>query len=98
SAMHVLFDKYRDKAPTKTVGYYQHKHSRFGAHGDGLIMTNNGDDLESKLSFIADHEYIVSNTYHGVYWATLLNRKVLCLPFKSGLFSFKHKPLYVSNL
>lgn len=98
SAMHELFDKYRDKTPTRTIGYYQHKHSRFKGHGNGLLMTNNGCDIESKLRFIADHEYIVSNTYHGVYWATLLNRKVLCLPFKSGLFSFKHKPIYISTL
>lgn len=99
SAMHRLLDRYRDKRPTKGIGYYQHKHSRFIPKGQRSdTETNNGGDLESKLAFIADHEYLVSNTYHGVYWATLLNRKVLCLPFKSGLFSFKHKPLYITDL
>lgn len=98
SAMHELLDKYREQTPRKLIGYYQHKHSRFDPReGEGDTMTNNGKDIESKLAFIADHEYIVSNTYHGVYWATLLGRKVLCLPFKSGLFSFKHKPAYIKN-
>ena len=40
------------------------------------------------------YEYIITNTYHGVYWATLLERKVIVLPFKSGLFSFKYPPVY----
>lgn len=97
SAMHPLLDKYRDHKPTNLVGYYQHKHTPFESR-HGNLMSNNGSNLEAKLAFLADHEYIVSNTYHGVYWATLLNRKVLCLPFKSGLFSFKHKPLYISTL
>lgn len=98
SAMHKLFDKYRDHKPTRLIGYYQHKHSRFGSgNAQGDTMTNNGRDIESKLAFIADHEYIISNTYHGVYWSTLLNRKVLCLPFKSGLFSFKHTPTYITS-
>lgn len=98
SAMHELFDQYREKKPSRLIGYYQHKHSRFRARGkEGDIITNNGSDIKAKLAFLADHEYIVSNTYHGVYWATLLGRKVLCVPFKSGLFSFKHRPAYIKS-
>ncbi|GLS81565.1 hypothetical protein [Paracoccus marinus] len=97
SSMSGLLDIYRDKPPTRTIGYYQHKHTRMGVGTGDTVMTNNGTDLESKLRFLADHEYIVSNTYHGVFWATLLNRKVLCLPFKSGLFSYKHKPAYITT-
>lgn len=96
SAMHEAFDRFRDRKPTKLIGHYQHKNFRF-APSDQMtsIMANNGNDLEQKLEFLADHEFIVSNTYHGVYWATLLGRKVLCLPFKSGLFSFRHRPAMI---
>lgn len=98
SCMSPLLDQYRDTKPTKRLGFYQHKHSRLkDTAGLGSVGTNNGNKLEDKLAFLADHEYIVTNTYHGVYWATLLERKVLCLPFKSGLFSYKHKPTYIST-
>lgn len=99
SAMHGLLDRYRDRKPTRGIGYYQHKHSRFGELREThSVMTNNGNDIAQKLEFLSDHEYIVSNTYHGVYWATLLERKVLCVPFKSGLFSFRHKPVHVASM
>ena len=96
SAMHPLLDQYRERKPGKLVGHYLHKNQRLDTPKDSTT-TNKGSDLEQKLAFIADHEYIVTNTYHGVYWATLLERKVLCLPFKSGLFSFRHKPAYIAS-
>lgn len=51
-------------------------------------------DIAAKLRFLARFEFIVTNSYHGVYWATLLGRKVICLAFKNGLFSFRHAPAY----
>ena len=33
-------------------------------------------------------------TYHGAYWATLLTKKVIVIPYKSGLMSLKQKPVY----
>ena len=43
---------------------------------------------------MARFETIVTNSYHGVYWGTLLNRRVICIPFKSGLYTFNHQPTY----
>jgi hypothetical protein len=98
SAMHAAFDKYRDVKPTRLVGHYQHKNFPFARTEEITgLGSNNGNDLDAKLSFLADHEFIVANTYHGVYWATLLGRRVLCLPFKSGLLSFRHKPVYIDG-
>ncbi|MBT8409503.1 MAG: hypothetical protein KJN93_07750 [Alphaproteobacteria bacterium] len=58
------------------------------------VASNRGADLAEKLEFMARHEVIATNSYHGVYWATLLGRKVLCYPFKDGLFTFRHAPSY----
>jgi hypothetical protein len=55
---------------------------------------NEGQDIVGKLKTLARARVVVTNSYHGVYWSTLLGKKVVCVPFKSGLFSFRHRPLY----
>lgn len=97
SCMSQLFLDYRERQPKHSIGIYNHKRITImdKNNKDGFpVMDNHGNDLEEKIKFLSSHEYIVTNTYHGAYWATLLERKVICLPNKSGLFSFKHKPLY----
>ena len=59
---------------------------------------NSGDSFEKKLAFLASHRTIITNSYHGVYWATLLGRKVICVPFKTGLHTFKHSPTYSEGI
>ena len=59
-----------------------------------LYADNDGNDITAKLAILARARVVITNSYHGVYWATLLGKKTICLPFKSGLFSFKHRPMY----
>lgn len=96
SCMSNLFDKYRQKKPTKHIGIYSHKRAQLSINDNTKYdyNSNEGNNIEEKLSFLSNHEYIITNTYHGAYWGTLLERKIIIIPFKSGLFSFKHKPTY----
>jgi hypothetical protein len=99
SSMHPAFFALRDRKPVRQLGVYQHNHRpiKFARKSPFALKDNSGDNLVEKLEFLAQHEYVLTNTYHGVFWATLLARKVICLPFKSGLFSFKHRPAYSSG-
>lgn len=109
SCMSPLFSKYRSQAPTESIGIYEHLRvpvtphlqigSRFKARyfGPYPVNSNRGSNLAEKLEFISWFETIVTNSYHGVYWATLLGRKVVCVAFKNGLFSFKHLPSYLGE-
>ena len=97
SCMNNLLFKYREAKPSQLLGFYNHKRVALSSRFNGKKVPfedNSGSDLEPKLQFLSSFEYIVTNTYHGVYWATLLGRKVVVIPFKSGLLSFKHKPVY----
>lgn len=97
SCMNNLFFKYREVKPSNTVGVYNHKRVTLmkSDNPNGFpVADNSGDNLEEKLKFLSSCEYIITNTYHGVYWGTLLQRKVICIPYKSGLFSFKYPPHY----
>lgn len=94
SCMNNLFFKYRDKKPKKFLGFYDHKRvPLLVENSENDKMNNDGNNLEDKLKFLSNYEYIVTNTYHGMYWGTLLERKVIVIPHKSGLLSFKYKPV-----
>jgi len=111
SSLHPALLKFRDVKPSESIGFYAHKRVAIPmkdirdiarSRGQKAFMgrlprdDNSGNNIEAKLAFMARFEYIVTNSYHGVFWATLLRRKVVCVPFKNGLFSFRHKPAYLS--
>lgn len=60
-------------------------------------LSNNASSLEEALSFIASGETVVSNSYHGVYWALLLGRKVLCVPFSNKFHNYRKSPGYSTS-
>jgi len=100
SCMSNLFFKYRERKPTHKIGVYTHKDVPLMTRDNPNrlpVEDNRGIDLESKIKFLSSCEYVITNTYHGVYWATLLERKVICIPYKTGLFSFKHPPVFSSD-
>ena len=112
SCMSDLFDKYRKKKPIQKVRCYIHPNYEFP---DFLLRTfecyknnqlySNCSEMEMAINFLTGAEYIITNSFHGAYWAILLNRKVIALPFvKDGCKKFsekfltlKYKPLYISN-
>jgi exopolysaccharide biosynthesis predicted pyruvyltransferase EpsI len=66
----------------------------YDLYGNYFDFINDGNNFEEKLDFLSSCENMVTNTYHGAYWATLLTKKVMVIPYKSGLMSLKHKHDY----
>ncbi|MEP0564071.1 MAG: polysaccharide pyruvyl transferase family protein, partial [Paracoccaceae bacterium] len=103
------FETLRETPIVRQVGVYEHLRESVTQHlpiksrtlnrlTKGIrFHSNRGTDLHSKLRFMAESEYVFTNSYHGVYWATLLGRKAVCFPFKNGLFTFRHPPAFVDN-
>lgn len=60
-------------------------------------MTNFNTSLQKVISFLASGEFVYTNSYHGIYWATLLGKKVIANAFSSRHRFFKHPPVYVDN-
>jgi hypothetical protein len=51
------------------------------------------------VQFLGSCETVVTNTYHGAYWATLLNRRVIVLsPFSNKFMGFKYEPVIIKNV
>jgi hypothetical protein len=55
---------------------------------DNTTPTN----LREALEFLASGNTVITSSYHGAYWATLLGRRVAMIPFGSKFLSLKHRP------
>lgn len=90
SCMSPLFDN--PPLPTKEVVFYGHK--KLSPMGE---INNDTTCFERVIKHLSSGDTVVTSSYHGVYWATLLGRKVICIPFGSKFFGFKHMPLIVEE-
>lgn len=58
----------------------------------GLPRFDNTASLERILDFLGSAETVVTNSFHGAYWATLLGRRVVCVPYSSKFHHMKFPP------
>ena len=59
-------------------------------------MSNNAGSLDKALAFIASGRTVVSNSYHGTYWALLMRRRVICVPFSKKFSAYRLPPAYAT--
>lgn len=112
SCMSGLFDKYRKIKPKTKIRCYLHSMYDFpdelSSHLETYINNQGHNDkaaMHKAIDYLSGAEYIITNSFHGVYWATLLNRKVIALPFcKDGdaqysekFLTLKYKPVYIDD-
>lgn len=60
------------------------------------VLTNRETDFSRAIAFLGSARTVVSNSYHGVYWALLLGKRVLCLPFSNKFHSYRLPPGYAA--
>jgi hypothetical protein len=95
SCMSPQFDVLRQMAPVREFGLYVHegafRNNEISPDDfDGMPILANDVDYPAALHFLAECETVVTNSYHGVYWSTLLGRKVVALPTSSKFYDLKH--------
>ncbi|WP_299953142.1 hypothetical protein [uncultured Roseobacter sp.] len=92
SCMSPAFDNV--PAPTHEFVMYVHqKKTPALTERDGVpFMTNKNQEMKAVVDFLASGETVVTSSYHGVYWAQLLGRKVVCVPYSQKFSTLQHKP------
>jgi hypothetical protein len=90
SCMWSEFDRVRGD-PAKPIVIYEHKRIPIPIDGPER-MSNDGNRISAVLDFLASGEVVITNSYHGAYWATLLGRRVVAIPNMSKVYRFKHAP------
>ncbi len=53
--------------------------------------------MDEIVAVLGSAEVIVTDSYHGIYWGTLLDRKVVAVPYSSKFYNFRHPPAYSRN-
>ena len=59
-----------------------------GHLGKQLIREFNLDENKT-IEFIGSGDVVVTNSYHGAYWATLLGKVVVAFPWASKFYGLK---------
>lgn len=87
----------QNSKPTNRLVAYLHGHYRIPSWlpKDTPVMFNMHTNLQQVAEFLSTGEFVFTNSYHGIYWATLLGKKVLTKAFSSRHCFFKHPPVYL---
>lgn len=65
---------------------------------DSICMDLRRQKIQDIIQFINSSEFIITNSYHGMYWATLMKKRVLLTQAFSNKFDyFKWSPVWVEN-
>ncbi|HJS01684.1 MAG TPA: polysaccharide pyruvyl transferase family protein [Flavobacterium sp.] len=58
-----------------------------------FATSSNTTNLEDLIQFIGNSENIITDSYHTMYWAMLMNKKVIAIPNSSKFYDFKYQPI-----
>lgn len=98
SCMNSVFDKKYNS--TQEVGVIFHKKTMkdktVTSKFNDFPTTSNTTNLQSLINFIGSSETVITDSYHAMYWAMLLNKKVVVIPNSSKFFDFKYHPVISS--
>jgi len=98
SCLHPAFD--RKYTVRNEVIWFEHKKRMFKDFGDDSIprFVNSGNNIEQTIELLASARVILTNSYHGAYWGTLLGRKVIVMDAWSTKFNFmRHAPMLLNS-
>lgn len=91
SCMSPLFDEtYEAK---REVGFYSH-YAIKNTHIQGMT---NDQPFSEVIKYLGESEVVVTNSYHGVYWATLLGRKVIAYSHSTKFKTLRHMPVLIED-
>ena len=110
SCLSPLFDTYKNSKVLHKYAFYLHndysKNIMDVASGMPIAFNKDMQNLDEALKFLSSAECIFTNSFHGLYWATLLGKKVAVLPwchdgkigFSNKFQSVKYTPVYIEDI
>lgn len=91
----------RTYAIKNDVIFFEHKKQLIKDFGKDPIprFINSGDNIEQTIELLGSANTIITNSYHGAYWGTLLKKKVIVVgPWSTKFHNMKHKPLLIDKM
>jgi len=97
SVMNRAFEISRPPPTHKAVCFLHHNKTFTRADFfEGYRSMQNYGNFTDTLDFLASGEVVITNSYHGLYWATLLGKKVICLWGGGKFAQFKWTPVHAA--
>jgi hypothetical protein len=95
SCMSPVFDKPRPTSVRREIGLYVHggtlRNESFKKRlPENIDILSNDASLEEVIEYLASCSIVLTDSYHGMYWATLLGKKVIAFPSSSKFYDSKH--------
>ena len=88
SCLHPLF---AERWPiVHDVVVYEHKRVPIDIEGFPK-MSNGTGDLARVAAFLGSARVVITNSYHGAYWAQLMGKGVVAFPFSSKFYGLRHR-------
>jgi hypothetical protein len=80
-------------APVHPVVIYEHHERKGEIPGDAPRSANDCSGILEAARFLGSGALVVTNSYHGAYWATLLGRRVtIYRPWSTKFYAMRHPP------
>jgi len=101
SCMHPAFNNIYEQ--TEDIVVYSHHQgkieSNYPTMYNRLYSSNTEDYFKNVIKFLGSASIVVTNTYHGMYWATLLGKLVILYkPFSSRFGGFPYNVEVIDSL
>lgn len=97
SCMHPAFSK-SYTVNHKTVYFLHAFKTKFDNNTNAPIMKNNIIDFEKVIEFLGSAENVVTDSYHGAYWAQLLGKNVHTVSWSVKFNHMKHPPNFLESI
>lgn len=94
SCMHPAFDK--EYEITRDIVYYLRvrKCEQHQLWKDKSTLKNSTRDFNKIAKFLGSAETVVTDSYHGVYWAQLLGKNVICYSWGVKFLNLRIMPVF----
>ena len=83
------------------VIFFEHKKQMIKDFGSESIprFVNSGSNVDQTIELLGSANIILTNSYHGAYWGTLLKKRVIVVgPWSSKFYSLKHQPIMIDRV
>jgi len=97
TCMHPAFDKsYKVK---HDVVFYTHAFkSKYQASENDVNMSNAEKDFDAVIEFLGSANTVVTDSYHGAYWAQLLGKDVRVVSWSVKFDHMKYPPSFLKHI
>ena len=96
SCMHDAFDL--EYNTLHDVVYYTHAYKTKLTNTIHPVLSNNELDFYKVIKFLASGDTVITDSYHGAYWAQLLGKNVQVASWSVKFDHLKHPPVFLNSI